>query len=170
MMDDAENIKKEIVSTSVGEIGVTGGILESNEQKIRMLAENELRIIEIEVKKSRRFIQKYTGKNLTGTLKDLKLFDYGFKVWMLSEDLRKEKNDEVVNSLGAAFGQLMVKELNMEWVVVNDKYGEDWAIQHKDTGIISYPYSSIYKRIVSKKTDFMEPIFYVVQKSIDEKL
>ena len=65
--------------------------------------------------------------------------------------------------LGAYLGNNLVEELEMEWVVVTDKYGTDYAVRGKKYEVLSFPFSSVMKRIENNQYDFMAGVYYVVQ-------
>ena len=69
--------------------------------------------------------------------------------------------------LGAHLGERLVAKFEMEWVVVTDQYGRDLAVRSKRVEVVSYPYSSVSKRIASDQYDFMEGIYYAVQDVIE---
>lgn len=57
--------------------------------------------------------------------------------------------DETVKlqSLGVAFGDALAQQLEMEWVQVTDEYGTDPALRLPGTSVLSFPLTSISKRI-----------------------
>lgn len=52
-----------------------------------------------------------------------------------------------LQSLGVAFGDALAQQLEMEWVQVTDEYGTDPALRLPGTSVISFPLTSISKRI-----------------------
>src|SRR5258708_15100178 len=49
--------------------------------------------------------------------------------------------------MGIIFGDALVVELGMEWIMVEDQYGRDPAVQLPGTSIIVYPLTMISKRV-----------------------
>jgi hypothetical protein len=49
--------------------------------------------------------------------------------------------------LGVVRGDAFVQELDMEWIMVEDEYGRDPAVQMPGTSIILYPLTMISKRV-----------------------
>jgi hypothetical protein len=49
--------------------------------------------------------------------------------------------------LGVAFGDAVAQQLMMDWVIVEDEYGRDSALNWPGTTIYSYPISMILKRV-----------------------
>ncbi len=52
-----------------------------------------------------------------------------------------------LQSLGIVFGDVVVQEMGFRWIVVEDAYGRDPAIQFRDTSIIAFPLTMLSKRI-----------------------
>ncbi len=51
--------------------------------------------------------------------------------------------------LGIAFGDALAQKLGLKWVAVEDEYGRDPALIVEGTSIITFPLTSISKRIES---------------------
>ena len=102
------------------------------------------------------FVQAYGVNTAHPTLKDC---DDAFAVWQESPPPRKYKNEDVVETLGAALGERCAQELGMQWVLVTDKYGKDYAVKAADREVIAFPFSAVQKRIESGESKFLEPIF-----------
>ena len=49
--------------------------------------------------------------------------------------------------MGIVLGDVFVDDMGFRWVIVQDQYGRDPAIQYKQTSIILYPLTMISKRI-----------------------
>jgi hypothetical protein len=52
-----------------------------------------------------------------------------------------------LQSLGIVFGDALAQELGLIWVAVDDEYGRDPALSVRGTSILSFPLTSISKRI-----------------------
>lgn len=74
-------------------------------------------------------------------------------------DLQRAYDDVVENhpdhpkfqiALGIAFGEIIVREENYEWVRVIDEYGEETALSPKDVNVACFPISMIQKRLTSR--------------------
>lgn len=97
---------------------------------------------------------------------ELKQYDEAFKAWQRSTE-KRHSDQEVINLLGAYLGQRMVSELDMEWVVVTDQYGQDYAVRHKKSELMSFPFSSVAKRIEDKEHDFIHGVYHVLRHQIE---
>ena len=73
------------------------------------------------------------------------------KLALLAEILKNgwiESSETVkLQSLGIAFGDALSQELGLRWVTVEDKYGRDPALELDGTSILTFPLTSISKRI-----------------------
>ena len=49
--------------------------------------------------------------------------------------------------LGITFGDALAQKLNLKWVAIEDEYGRDPALVVEGTSIITFPLTSISKRI-----------------------
>lgn len=49
--------------------------------------------------------------------------------------------------LGAAFGDVVAKTLGLDWVVVKDEHGSDFAIKHPTKMVFAFPRDMIVKRV-----------------------
>jgi len=52
-----------------------------------------------------------------------------------------------LQSLGIVFGDALVLQLGVEWVMVEDSYGRDPALRSPGTSILVYPLTMISKRV-----------------------
>jgi Domain of unknown function (DUF3806) len=69
------------------------------------------------------------------------VLDEVFGQWLTDTSKTKKDANFVVNSFGAAFGQYLVDNYGMKWIIVKDDYGIDYAVIHKKWNIIAYPHS-----------------------------
>jgi hypothetical protein len=61
--------------------------------------------------------------------------------WVAVEDTLK------LQCLGIAVGDALAQHLHLDWVVVEDEYGRDPALNLPGTSILAFPMTSISKRI-----------------------
>lgn len=130
-------------------------------QKIVLLrAENLRQIIELD-NATVQFLLAYKP----GATPSLKAYDEAFRLWLRDKASRFSAND-VVERLGAYLGNKLVKDFDMEWVQVTDEYGTDLAVRARKYEVISFPMSSVAKRIRNDQYDFMVGVYYAVQDAI----
>jgi hypothetical protein len=112
------------------------------------------------------FVQTYGVDTLHPTLKDC---DAAFSAWQRSQMPRKYKEEDVVETLGAFLGERCVTELGMQWVMVTDKYGKDFAVKAPDREVIAFPFSTVQKRIAAGQHEFLAPVFYSVKEMVESE-
>jgi hypothetical protein len=87
--------------------------------------------------------QRYAAESLTRTKKDLpilqRLLDDDDKVFGKSQTYQ-------LQSIGVAFGDVLVSELALHWVMVTDEYGTDPTLRFKNTSINTNAPTMISKR------------------------
>ena len=137
--------------------------IDSIPQKIRVLTPEELRKISALEGEGLRFVRAYLPGVKNPNLKD---YDVAFGLWQGSAD-KKYTEHEVTDVLGCVLGGKMVAELNMEWVEVTDEYGVDYAVRGKIAEVMSFPFSSVQKRIQKNENEFLYAIYHTVKNTID---
>ncbi|AEG00871.1 DUF3806 domain-containing protein [Methylomonas methanica] len=59
-----------------------------------------------------------------------------------------ERNETLkLQCLGITFGDALAQKLDLKWVAVEDEYGRDPALKVEGTSIVTFPLTSISKRI-----------------------
>jgi uncharacterized protein DUF3806 len=149
------------IATPSGSVQVTKERAENVPQRITPPSDAELRRIKADAERARKFLSDYAPGS-AGSLAD---FDRAFKGWQV-ELPRRYSSEDVVAILGAHLGERLVAELDMQWVVVEDQYGRDLGVRSNKVEVISYPFSSVAKRIEREQYDFMEGVYYAVQDAI----
>jgi hypothetical protein len=66
---------------------------------------------------------------------------------ILSNDWIKPTETLKLQCLGITFGDALAQKLGMHWVVVEDEYGRDPALSFENSSVLSFPLTSISKRI-----------------------
>lgn len=132
-------------------------------QKIVPVSIDESRQFEAWASEAASFLTAY-GTPQSGN--ELKQFDEAFKAWQDSTT-KSHPDQYVINVLGAYLGQRMVQDFNMEWVVVVDKYGRDYAVRHKTSNASAFPFSSVMKRIEDKEHDFIYGVYHIIKNEIE---
>lgn len=87
-------------------------------------------------------LQKGDRVELDYSLRDLNLIQDVVDAGVFKADQTYE-----LQCLGVAFGQILANETPLEWVMVNDEFGRDPALQYPETTIIVFPLTMISKRV-----------------------
>ena len=87
-----------------------------------------------------------------------------------------QKNQTMeLQSLGITFGDLLAQDLDLEWVEVEDEYGIDPALRHKNAtpiydNILLFPLTIISKRIEDGVTVDAKYLFNAIHDKVQEMI
>lgn len=99
-------------------------------------------------------VENYVDENPTYPY-DVALLDEVFEKVMALSWWKRPRKFAIITGLGYALGQYLVDKMGFEWMVYKDFQGKDIAVKHAGSGIISFPISSVRKRIKTKEYRFM---------------
>lgn len=150
------------IQTPNGSVTATSKTVEQSPQSIKHATRNERLGIDKSASQARAFASAYLPGVSNPSLKD---FDEAFRLWQ-REKTRRFTEDQVIELLGSYLGNRLVADFQMEWVVVTDKYGTEYAVRGKKVEVISFPFASVAKRIENNQYDFMVGVYYMVQDTI----
>lgn len=159
--------RQKTISTPDGSISMTSKAVAPFPQKITLASPAEVARFNAHAAKGASFVSAYLPniKNIKEpTLKD---FDEAFYLW-LREKKQRYSSQQVVEILGSRLGKKLINDFDMEWVLVEDEYGTDYAVRAKKKETMSFPFSSVLKRIESNEHDFMVGVYQAVKSTIDE--
>ena len=137
--------------------------VEAVPQKITILVGDELKAIQSLSDSGGDFVASYIPGVASPGLED---YDEAFRLWQIS-DSPSHTSQEVVDVLGSYLGNRCVSDFDMEWVLVEDEYGTDYAVRGKTIDVMAFPFSSVLKRIESQQYKFMLGIYNAVGESIE---
>lgn len=160
----AQSKKTETFETSSGSITTTTETVESIPQTI--VAADKKKIAELDelAVKAKMFVATFlpgAGEVQTPTLKNC---DEAFYRWQRAKGRYTDK--QVTAMLGAYLGNKLISDFQMEWVVVTDQYGTDYAVRAKKYEVMSFPFSSVSKRIEKNQSDVMVVVYEIVKHTI----
>lgn len=73
-----------------------------------------------------------------------------------------------VNTIGVAFGHLLVNTFKMKWTMVKDEYGTDYATTLSEIKLTNFPLNSVVKAIEQKREGSLQQIILINKKQIAE--
>jgi hypothetical protein len=73
-----------------------------------------------------------------------------------------------INSIGAAFGHLINKQIATKWTVVSDEYGEDFACQISELNLTAFPLNSVAKAVEQNREGSLETIHLLLKRQKEE--
>jgi hypothetical protein len=151
------------VDTPDGSITTNTTTVEPVPQKIEVANPKDTQAFDAYASQGNRFVSTYLPRVTNPSLKD---FDEAFRLWQV-EKKRRYTAQQVIEILGAYLGNKLIVDFQMEWVVVKDEYGTDFAVRAKKYEVLSFPFSSVAKRIENNQYDFMAGVYHTVRTSIE---
>ena len=134
-------------------------------QTIKVLGGKALQRLRTMDAPARGFLVKYQPG---GTPPSLKAYDRAFRAWK-SDRASRYTAKQVVEMLGAVLGNAAVDRLGMEWVLLTDAQGTDYAVQSKTVEVTAFPFSSVQKRVQSGEQEFLAGVYEAIRLSLLEK-
>ena len=150
------------LQTPNGPVTATMETVEPTPQKTVIASSRQLLTIDALASQATGFVAAYRPGVSSPSLKD---FDEAFRLWQ-KEKRRRYTEQQVVQMLGAYLGNQLVADFQMEWVMVTDQYGTDYAVRSKKYEVMSFPFSSVVKRIENNQYEFMVGVYHTVQDTI----
>lgn len=74
--------------------------------------------------------------------------------------------EHFVNCIGAAFGDYLVRTYNMQWKIVTDEYGADYATTIEKKQLTNFPLNSVLKAIDQRREGSLATISLVTKREI----
>jgi hypothetical protein len=99
---------------------------------------------------------------------DPHVLDRTYAAWLATGEMDAGRINQVINSIGSSFGQLLVDSAGFNWVVATDQHGTDMALLALagKGDVLVYPTHMIAKRWQTRETGFLAPLFEVVTKQV----
>jgi hypothetical protein len=82
--------------------------------------------------------------------------------WVRSDETWK------LHSLGVALGDALMERMGLQWVIIEDEYGRDVALQDGDTSLRLFPLTMISKRVEKGESVDVTDLFNKVCAGTDE--
>jgi ABC-type Fe3+-hydroxamate transport system substrate-binding protein len=158
----SQSSKTTTIETPTGTVTATTQTVEPTPQRIIVASSKEVLAMDALALRAKGFLATYLPSVSNPSLTD---FDNAFLVWQ-GERNRRYTEPQVVEMLGAYLGNQLIAEFQMEWVVVTDQNGTDYAVRAKKYEVMAFPFSSVAKRIERDQYEFMVGIYHVIKHSI----
>jgi hypothetical protein len=151
-------IKPSVAQNSHIELGgqdiqVTNSPYSADLSAISDLSFEETKQIEAILLRSRIFIAKYAVVPTSVSPYASEILDKVLIAWREDRSVTKERQEEVIEMVGCAFGQGIVEELEYEWKMITDVYGTDHSVVDKRFVIHGFPFSTVLKAIEDGRGD-----------------
>ncbi|MCC5876152.1 MAG: DUF3806 domain-containing protein [Candidatus Sumerlaeia bacterium] len=138
-------------------------------QKISQLTEQEVAWISSQVGEASNFVGAWSPDD-AGQPLSLPALDRAFAAWLESKETDTKTINGVINSVGVAFGQFLVDDAGLSWVIASDEIGTELAV-HGLPGkgdILVYPTNFVAKRWERGEANFLEASFEQISRQVQE--
>lgn len=150
------------IDTPDGEMTVLQTTEDAVSQKIEVVRGDELQRLQTLANQGPEFVAHYLPEVTTPGLKD---YDAAFAAWQ--RDAAPPFNArQVVEIVGGYLGNKCVADLEMEWILLTDQYGSDYAVRGVKNEVTSFPFAAVQKRIDDNKHDFVYGIYYAIKQQL----
>jgi hypothetical protein len=136
-------------------------------QKIEALTDSERDWINARLQLAKRLIAIYSSADLAENL-TLTALDHAFAAWMSGNEEDNQAINEVINSIGIAFGQSLIDGNGLEWVIAVDSHGSDLAVYGLPGkgDVLIYPANFVAKRWEKRETNFLQSSYDKISQDI----
>ena len=142
-----------------------GGKSKAADFEIAPLTQEQVEFIELKSKEAVSFIYKYIGEKESYDANDI---DKTIELWRANNSNNKKDENFVIETLGSYFGNVITRDLPVEWFIYEDKQGTDFCVIHKEIFVYSFPYSAIYKAVVDKRIGALAEVQGALKAQIEE--
>ena len=129
------------------------------------LNNEQLEFIRNKSKEAKDFIAKYSEFHKDNLI-EFHHMDISIENWKNADQSTREKPEEVIDLIGALFGQTLVEKLNFEWQLITDQYGTDFTVIDKKYYVNGFPFSSVQKSVSEYRPNALTEIFNLFQQQL----
>ena len=97
-----------------------------------------------------------------------KNLDVAYKTWYSNHQRGSEDPNPLINAFGIAFGEYLIDNLDLRWILVKEKRTTEIALHGEPGEILLFPPNLVAKRYQEGITDFFEPLSLEIEKQIKE--
>ncbi|MDR3637832.1 MAG: DUF3806 domain-containing protein [Isosphaeraceae bacterium] len=134
------------------------------EQKIRSPGKADLaHLAEQEATVVRLLRSRYPDATITHDESDLHWLQR-----LIDEKVLTPEKTYELQCLGAVLGQVFAAKTPLRWVVVEDEYGRELALQYPNTSVIVFPTTMISKRVEDGRDVDIVPIYRTVAAHVEK--
>jgi hypothetical protein len=159
MNDEPREIR---INTPEGEVVSHVGKMEPTPQAVTIVEGDGLLYLQSLGDDSPVFVSYYVPDVKEPGLKD---YDAAFRAWQLDES-PPFSDQQVIELIGGYLGNKLTTDLDMEWVTVTDEFGTDYAVRSKKAEVMSFPFSSVQKRIENHQYDFVHGVYHTIKERL----
>jgi hypothetical protein len=129
------------------------------DQTISDLTEKELGWLSAQKQAAVRFVNAMSLRD-AGQPVSLAGLDRAFGSWMASEPSGAREINDVINAVGVTFGEFLVENAGLRWVIATDEHGSDLAVfgLPGKGDVLVYPANLVAKRWERRESNFLENV------------
>lgn len=131
------------------------------------LNSEQIEFIRDKSKQAQEFVAKYSEFNIDSEI-EFQHLDESIENWKNSDQNNREKPEEVIDILGALFGQTLVRKLNFEWKIITDQYGTDFTVIDKKYFVNGFPFSSVQKSVTEYRPNSLNEIYGLIKEQLNK--
>ncbi|WP_206107892.1 DUF3806 domain-containing protein [Paludisphaera rhizosphaerae] len=87
---------------------------------------------------------------------------------LVDDEVLAPRQTYELQCLGAVLGQVFATKTPLKWVVVEDEYGRDLALQYPNTSVIVFPTTMISKRVEDGRDVDVVPIYRTIAAQVEK--
>ena len=142
--------------------------VEPTPQQVVTLTPRQERQVKASAQGLESLLSRYGG-SAGSTSWDLEALDFCFRRWLEDPEPDRPGDQRVIEVLGSAFGEYLVQHLDMNWVLVTDEYGTDFAVRGSLTDTMTFPYSVVSKRVEAREHTFFVPVYRAIEDTLEQR-
>lgn len=131
------------------------------------LNNEQAEFIKVKSNQGAEFVAKYSEFKKESEM-EFQYIDSSIENWKNADQNSREKPEEVIDIIGALFGQTLVGKLNFEWKLITDQYGTDFTVIDKKYFVNGFPFSSVQKSVTEYRPSSLNEIFGLIKEQLRE--
>ena len=148
--------------TPDGEVNASVTSIEATPQTITVVDGEDLARLQSLDDAGPQFISHYLPEVTQAGLRD---YDRAFRAWQLDKS-PPYSDQQVIDIVGGYLGNKCIADFGMEWVIVTGQYGTNYAVRSTKVEVMSFPFSTVQKRIEGKEYDFVYGVYHTMKEML----
>ncbi|MDO6852105.1 DUF3806 domain-containing protein [Cellulophaga lytica] len=125
----------------------------------------QIEFIKNKSKQASEFVAKYSEFKKESIM-EFQYLDTSIENWKNADQKSREKTEDVIDMIGALFGQTLSKKLNFEWQLITDQYGTDFTVIDKKYFVNGFPFSSVQKSVLEYRPNALSEIYELIKEQL----
>lgn len=129
------------------------------------LNSEQTEFIKRESEKAIIFLTKYSEFEKEEEI-EFQYLDMAIEHWKSDSSNSRQKTEQVIDMIGALFGQTLVGKLDFEWQLITDQYGSDLTVIDKKYFVNGFPFSSVQKSVLEDRPNALTDIYTLMTEQL----